>query len=173
MKEILLSLQKMDALWHRIVGIDGSYYIGNREYDFLITFLTFKRICDICKEQYERVCDDGDGIDFKLYSECYRTGCLRYDYREKWSWNYVISQENLVTALDEAVRGINYSNYINIGYGDRLIPAFHFPNESVDLLDQILAAWVEVLDQEKLGMNEISEGNWLELSTIIRKNQVR
>ncbi len=169
---IISSLQKMETEWHRIFGLEGNYYFGNEKVDLLISFITFKRVCDICKEQYEQVEDSGD-IDFKLYSECYITGSCQYDYKESWSWEHVTSQGSPTEALKEAIDGINTSNYVNIGYGDNLIPLFHFSCERIGLLDQVLLSWAKILDNEKLGKQKLSEEKWLAFSKMLRTRKIR
>ena len=169
---ILNSLQKMKTEWHRIMGFEGNYYLGNEKGDLLIAFLTYKRVCDICKDQYRQAVES-ENIDFELYSECYGNGYCKYDYRERWSWEYVISQENITYSLEEAVDGINFSNYMNIGYGDSLIPRFYLSHESVELYDQLLLSWAKILNDAKLGTEKLSEEDWLALSKLLRKHTAR
>ena len=157
------TINKLDSDWHRILGVEGNYYLGQEENKLMLSLLTYKRICDICEDQFVTV-TGSETMDFSRYHEGYLDGLFKYDYRESWSWAYVFSQKNVAVAFEEAVNGINTSNYSNIAYGDKLIPIYRVPQEC----HAVLLSWSDILAGCRLGEKDLSEDDWLLLSKWLR-----
>ena len=162
-KDLFSILSEMEIIWHSTFGCDGNHYIGNLLGNLMLSTITYKRICDICEEQYQVVSDV-----YPDYESAYKEGACELDYKINWSWNYVTKSSDSITSLQNAIKGLNEANFINLPYGDTLIPSFFCNASEGKEINKILSKWYTVLKKVDLSCSNLSEEDWKTVSKFIR-----
>lgn len=144
--EIIALINKMHDDWHRILGLEGNYYLGHLMDKLLLMLITYKRVCDVFESQ------DAD------CEKC------QFDYQEKWTWENVTTQDPMIDALLDAVDGINVANFNRISYGESLIPAYRVLEDDKNSINSVLQCWARRLDEIDLDRKHVPDNEWLIIS---------
>ena len=172
-KDIFSLLNQLDTSWHSIIGICGNYYIGHLESELMLSILTYKRFCDRVKEMALDIGFAPEGLTDETYASLYKGDMIPYDYRQISRWDYVVIQKDQLNAFQNAIHCINRLNFMNIPYGDKIIPEFYCGEDDKKYISAVLRSWMKAIDSCDLSRKSLTDENWLFISKRIRQKIIQ
>ena len=133
-------------IWHRTLGPNGDYWLGNNLDQMILSFVTYKRVCDVIAVDPER-----------------------FAIRPRWTWDKYRRCRDPLKRINENVFGLNYDNFKKLAYGCSIIPPFpYFSEEDEGSIREVLKKWIKEVDS--FDFATLNDVEWSQLSFMMRAN---
>ncbi|MGN0363634.1 MAG: hypothetical protein ACI4ET_12420 [Bilifractor sp.] len=137
-------LHNMESDYHNILGLEGWHELAGNMAPMLLSLVNYKMVLEIA--------------DYSVL-----------EIRPRWTWNFVKKDHDPYDALNNAIYGTNYANFVRLPYGtDWIYPLRQVSEEEKEWLGKVLVKWMERLEEVSFSEEAMTTEARIDLNTYLR-----